>query len=209
MTSLIRCRGAVSEIAALFHAVPDAGLDWRPHSWPGEPTLVVAQDKDVRRLRSLPWGLPQGLFVTDRPREQRGTLFARESVDGRDGLIDSGTLTRCLIVAEAFAYPAGDAGQRVRSWAGLWDEPLCAWAGVCELGDESGFAGLLTASNALVGRVSRHMPILLRPKERDTWLAGVPLHAIDGVYEEAAWFLEPSDEAWSSGAYIYKPDDRG
>jgi putative SOS response-associated peptidase YedK len=110
-------------------------------------------------------------------------------------------MVRCLIVLESFAYPEGPADLRTRVWAGLWDEPLCAWAGLC-MPDWSGCAGILVPANALLERVSAHMPLLLPPEARCPWLEGCSIHALGGTYPRADWYLERSDEHWSKGTPV-------
>jgi len=36
VTALLRCRGSLAEIAALFAAEAPERLDWTPDIWPGE-----------------------------------------------------------------------------------------------------------------------------------------------------------------------------
>lgn len=199
MTNLLRCRGAVSEIANLFAANADPGLNWRPTIWPGETVLIVTADGDGRRLRTVPWGLPENSFAQARPKAQRTGIFSRHLAKRDGDLIQPEHLERCLIVIEAFAYPDGPSGKRTRSWAGLWDEPLCAWAGVwSRTGTQVGCAGVLIPSNALISRVSPHQPWLL-PDGHDTWLANASEAAIYHDYPDDAWYLERTSEAWSSG----------
>jgi len=198
MSNLIRCRGSASEIAARFDAGPVRDLAWRSHIWPGEAGLVVLLDQQTRALQTLIWGLPAQGFVKRHPLRERIGLFARDLVDG-GRVRDPDMLTRCLIIIEDVAYPDGPLGARTRSYAGLWDMPLCAWAGlcICREGD-NGFAGLLIPANALVARVSAHMPLLLPQEAWQPWLEGEALHALSGVYAEQDWYLEPSGENWSN-----------
>lgn len=198
MTNLIRCRAAVSEMVSLFDASPDEGLAWREVIWPGENLLVVTGDGVERRLQNKVWGLPQQCFAGAVPSARRATLFPRDLTE-HSMLASAGQLMPCLIVVEAFAYPDGPAGRRTRSWAGLWDHPLFAWAG---LWSEDGAAGMVGLSNDLIGRVSGHMPLVLTGPDQQAWLEGVPPLALSGGYREAAFYLERSDELWSTGASV-------
>jgi len=154
------------------------------------------------RIEQLPWGLPAEAFAAPgRPRAQRAALFARDLVGATGTLVDPAALGRCLIVLEAFAYPDGPAGRKTRAWAGLWDRPLAAWAGVCSgSGTGAGCAGLLTTANERVGAVSRHMPVLLAPGDCEAWLRGPGwLLSTTPIMEDAAFYLERTDEHWSTG----------
>ena len=202
MTALLRCRGTLGKIAALFAAEAPARLDWTPEIWPGEPVLTVFAGEDRRHIAAMRWGLPADAFAGRRSRARRGSLFARDLVRGAGTLADPAALRRCLIVLEAFAYPDGPPGRRTRAWAGVWDRPLAAWAGVWTgSGAEAGCAGVLTLSNERIAAVSQHMPVLLAPGDHDSWLNGPGwLLAATPIAEAAAFYLERTDERWSTGA---------
>ena len=200
MTNLIRCRGAVSEIATLFDAEPDPDLLWAPTIWPGEHVLAVTASAGSRRLQTIPWGLPAELFLEPKSPSHRATIFARDLIGRNGGLVAPDLLERCLIIIEACASPEGEDGQQTRTWSGLWDEPLVAWAGLCRLeADEPGCAGLLTPANPLIGRVSGHMPFLLTPEGQAAWLDGCSPLVLPPSWSDGAWYLERSDERWSNG----------
>lgn len=198
MTNLIRCRGALAEIAQLYSAQPDGNLHWHGHIWPGETALVVTQDGAGRRLSAMSWALPESCYFSPLPPSRRSSFFAREMIPAGGSIVNPDYLTRCLIVMEACAYP-NRSGERVtRSWAGLWDTPLAAWAGLCSL-EGGGCTGLLLPANELIARVSRNMPMLLPPEEQEAWLAGESPLSMERAYQPDDWYLEPSDEMWSSG----------
>lgn len=203
MTALLRCRGALSEMQALFGAEPCGKPVWEPSIWPGEPAVTITQRDGRRTICTLPWGLPAAAFVDPgRSRARRAIVFPRELRADAGALIDPGELDRCLIVLESFAYPNGSAGQRTRTWAGLWDRPLIGWAGFCAP-DGQGCAGLLVLANSLIGRVSRHMPLLVHPGDHDAWLDGsAAILSMATITEEADFYLEHTDERWSTGASI-------
>lgn len=204
MTALLRCRGAVSEMASQFAAEPDEALAWTPIIWPGEPALVVAEREGRRVLRTLPWGLPAATFIDrQRAKARRGTLFPRDLRADAGVIDDPADLGRCLIVLESFAYPDGEPRRRTRAWAGLWDRPLAGWAGVLteSAAGEQGCAGILVMANPLVERVSRHMPLLVDPDDYGAWLDGTAsLLSLTAITDEHAYYLEATDERWSTGA---------
>jgi putative SOS response-associated peptidase YedK len=120
---------------------------------------------------------------------------------------DSRRVQRCLIVLDSFALPDGPKGLRTRSWFGLWDEPLFAWAGMLGKieGVGLGFVGALTKANELVKRVAPSMPAILCPDDYQRWLFGsdrdVTLLAKEAFDPDAMW-LEQTDELWTSGISI-------
>jgi hypothetical protein len=64
-------------------------------------------------------------------------------------------------------------------------------------------AGIRTAANAIVGRASRDMPLLIDPFAIGEWLdEQAPLHALAPACCEEGYFLKPSDERWSTGASL-------
>lgn len=207
MTALLRCRGAVSEMEELFAAEPCGTPAWEPQIWPGEPVVTITERDGRRVIDTQAWGLPTATFVdTRRSRAHRAILFPRELRGDAGALDDPGSLERCLIVLESFAYPDGAARQRTRTWAGLWEQPLVGWAGFCKPGGQ-GCAGLLVLANPLIERVSRHMPLLLRPESHGAWLDGsATILSVAAITEEADFFLERTDERWSTGASIEDED---
>jgi len=197
----------MSEMQTLFGAEPSGKPTWEPLIWPGEPVVTITERDGRRLIDTQAWGLPASAFGDrDRSRAHRAILFPRELRADAGALVDPGELERCLIVLESFAYPAGPTGQRTRAWAGLWEQPLVGWAGFCRPGGE-GCARLLVLANSLIGRVSRHMPLLLHPDGYDAWLDGSgTILSVATSTEEADFYLEHPDERWSTGASI---DDEG
>jgi putative SOS response-associated peptidase YedK len=81
---------------------------------------------------------------------------------------------RCLIPVTAFGEPDGRPGSMTRTWFGVKDAPIFAWAGFCKNTPDWGpvFAGMTTDSNAAVAPLNPRMPVLLQPDEYDRWLHG-------------------------------------
>lgn len=196
MTCLLRTRGSASEIARLFGAEPDPRLEWREAIWTGEAVPVVVIEEGVRRLRTMTWGLPAEAFAKPAPSRQRGTIYSRDFTTSGTCLHNPASLDRCLIVLESFAYPIGNAGQCTRSWMGLQNHPLTAWAGVCT-GDHC--AGVLVRANERVEPLSDTMPCLLQSEDWDRWLDGGTLLSLGPCHPDAHFYCENLGERWSTG----------
>jgi putative SOS response-associated peptidase YedK len=206
MTSLYRCRGSAEEIRDIFGCRVERGFTWSPLVRPnGHGVIITAEQPGLhpeRLAQRVRWGC-RGL-----PDARRQEIWADFNPFG-DHLFADGpeSRQRCLIVLDSFAFPDGPKGQRTRSWFGLWDEPMFAWAGVCGEIDSLGtaFVGALTQANSLVKRVSSFMPTILAPEDHEAWLSGnerqAALRARTAFDPEAMW-LEQSDELWTSGVSI-------
>ncbi|GHC96834.1 hypothetical protein [Novosphingobium pokkalii] len=207
MTKLIRCRGALSEIAKHFSARPSGALKWTPTIWPGENVLVAINAASGPQIELAQWSLPASCFNSAEPADRRSNLFARDLVPGAGRLLDADGLARCLLIVEDVAYPSRDRGGVTRTWVGAWDEPYLAWAGVCTgSAGQLHCASLLVPATGLVTQAAGNMPYFLPRASWASWLAGEPGHAMPARFEEQAYYLEPSDEDWSSGR---TPDDLG
>lgn len=197
MTCLLRSRGSSSEMARLFAADSEAGISWRDVVWPGEQVPVVIQEGERRRLITMRWGLPQDAFLNPVRPSQRGIIYSRDFWRTGSRLDDVASLSRCLIILESFAYPAGEAGRCTRSWFGLWDQPLTAWAGICT---PDGCAGVLVRANTVVETASEMMPRLLHPSDHTAWLGGATLLSLSAMPEDQEFYLENLWERWSTGS---------
>lgn len=203
MTSLIRCRGALSEIAAHFGAQASPELMWSPTIWPGEDVLIVNGEETERRIQSARWALPQSCFTRPPGKERSSTLFARDLVAGGRALLIADALERCLIVVEDVAYPKRDKIGVTRHWIGAWDEPYLAWAGLCiQLEGVVHCAGILVPATGSLVRATANMPFFLPQGSWASWLAGDAGHAMPVQFEERDFYLEASDEEWSSGRSV-------
>lgn len=58
-------------------------------------------------------------------------------------------------------------------------------------------------ANPLIDRVSRHMPLLLHSDGYGAWLDGsATILSVATITKEADFFLEHTDERWSTGSWI-------
>jgi putative SOS response-associated peptidase YedK len=203
MASLYRCRGSRDELASLFDCKVDRKLTWQPQMRPGQAGLVICRHGSRRIARAMRWGIPP-------PGESGGEHlwteldpFSNAAFGNREN-----RPRRCLIVLDSFALPDGARGQRTRSWFGLWDEPLFAWAGLWREVDGHGpsFIGASAHSNRLVRRVGSIMPVILRPADHERWLFGSVRDALRlwrACSADLMW-LERTDELWSSGLCLHE-----
>ncbi|MBX3563588.1 MAG: hypothetical protein KF730_03320 [Sphingomonas sp.] len=186
-------------MARLFNAEPDPKLDWPESIWTGEQVPVVVADEDgARRLTTMAWGLPATAFFDPVPSKQRGVIYSRDFWRSATRLGDLALMSRCLILLESFAYPAGQSGQCTRSWIGLWDRPLAAWAGVCI---DGACAGVLIEANPLVEPLSSTMPRLLTADDHALWLEGATLLSLGPLFGDDEFYRENLAERWSTGRH--------
>jgi putative SOS response-associated peptidase YedK len=162
--------------------------------------LIVTRDNGRRRLSLSQWGLPALAFVRPVPARQRGVVFARDLVAG-GRILAPQRLQRCLIVVEAFAYPSGQAGKYMRSWFGLRDRPLAAWAGMV-MNDDGGCAGLLAPACKLIKPLSDHMPRLIATADHFAWLNCAGPLSLTPAEPHTNYYRENFGERWSTGAMI-------
>jgi putative SOS response-associated peptidase YedK len=202
VTALYRCRGSADEIRNLFDCNVERGFTWSPFMRPGRDGVVIVREGPHRVAWNVRWGF-QGMASQDRRDIWSDFNPMGDHLFGRD----PGRVQRCLIVLDSFALPDGPKGLRTRSWFGLWDEPLFAWAGVIGEIDRLGsaFVGAMTSANELVKRVAPSMPAILAPDDYQRWLFGsdrdVTLLAKEAFDPDAMW-LEQTDELWTSGISI-------
>lgn len=208
MPSLYRCRSSSAEIRDLFGCDVVEGMTWRSLVHPGQQGLVIRREGGRLKAANLRWGISSS-------DEGQRTLLWTEREPFAAAAFGSRRVRpfRCLIVVDSFALPHGPAGQRMRSWFGLWDQPVFAWAGLWRAtatGDE-GFIGAVTTANPLIRRVGPLMPVILAPADYARWLFGTVKDVLPlwrrGFSSDAMW-LEQADELWTSGICIDDLDAR-
>lgn len=196
MAVLYRCRTSLAEVADTFSAVRPASAVWSGEMWQGRTGLVVTARGGAREVRAMRWGLPA---LGERPgrasKREPTAVFFREIWPGnRHWLAPE---HRCLIVAEAFAYPDRTCPSPTRTWFGLEDRPIFAWAGLCDP-DAGRFCGFLVSANECVAPHST-MPAIVAPGDIGTWLEG-DLAAAGRVARTIcpaqAMYWEPTEEPW-------------
>lgn len=199
LTTLYRCRTALSEVCEQFSALTPPRALWSAEMWPGRTGLAVYCDGGGRRAEAMRWGIPRDIVdgVPGR-RPITTTIRFQRVTPAQFGRFEAAW--RCLILLDSFACPEGPAGARTRTWFGVEDRPVFAWAGIWAPTPEGKtFAGLLAAANDLVPASS--MPVILDPDDYDLWLRGVRHNAAplaNRPYSEARMYREALDEPWNA-----------
>lgn len=188
----------MSEIALLFGANMRPAFDWPALMWPGRMGLVVLTREGERSIERMRWGLSMPKSGLDGDRER--TVAVAHDLLGPLGYRNpSDPPGRCLIICESFACAEGPVGRRTRTWFGLSDAPLFAWAGLwrsrCQ---KPGYVGLMTMANELVDPVAAAMPVILDTPAQEAWLNGSIGDAmrLRRAFPAAAMYRERTEEPW-------------
>ncbi|MEJ5979640.1 SOS response-associated peptidase family protein [Novosphingobium sp. PS1R-30] len=175
MTRLYALLAQVQDVATHFDA--ECGIsDYQPTDIvEGLQGPVVTQRGGDRQLEAMRWGFPR---ITREMRE-------RGEADDIIGLVADLTNplweevvqdmhNRCLIPLTHFANPAGDSGEKTRTWFSVKEQPIVAWAGFWAETEETGpvYAGMTMTANAAVMTTNDRMPVLLERHEWGVWLNG-------------------------------------
>lgn len=206
MTGLLRARGAASEMAAFMDARIEPDLLWKHVIWTGEQVPVVWRPQDGRQLTTMAWGLPATAYGKPPDPRQRGSLFPRDLAPGASRLEHVEGLSRCLIIIESFAYPAGTPGQRTRCWIGLEDTPYLSWAGLCTA-DGQACAGMLVTAHGPLEHLGHSIPLILPPSDHDAWLGGSGLLSLTPASANSPYYQEDFGERWSTGEIMDEGPD--
>ncbi len=176
MCNLYRMTKGVDEIARLFAAEPDRGVNYAEEVYPGYPGLVVAEG----RARAMNWGFP--LILTGK---QGQKLRPKPVTNAREDKLHSAfwqgsfTRRRCLIPVSAWAEPQGKPGQMTRSWYSLPGGEPFAVAGLWRASAEWGevYTLVMAESSPQMAEVHDRMPVILAPEDWSRWTGGTPEQA--------------------------------
>jgi putative SOS response-associated peptidase YedK len=171
------------EIVALYRLAvpiePERNLPARYNICPTDTIDVVVERGGKRELVSMRWGLIPSWW-RGRLKDVPATFNARAETVGQKPMFrDAFRRNRCLIPASGYYewldtptgkqphyYTAAD--DSPLTIAGLWD----VWKDIETGAVLHSCTMIVTDANALAARVHDRMPVLLQPKNFDSWLAG-------------------------------------
>jgi len=198
LTTLYRCRTALSEVREEFGALTPPRARWSAEMWPGRIGLAVYDDGGKRRAEAMRWGIDRDIVDGVPGRRPISTTIWFGRVAPAQ-LARFEAAHRCLILLDSFACPEGPAGAKTRTWFGVEDRPVFAWAGIwAPAGDGKAFCGLLAVANRIVPGPS--MPVILDPDDYDLWLRGARHRAgplANRPYLESRMYRETLAEPWN------------
>lgn len=177
MCNLYTSKKSAAEIAAHFRAqMPFAFNAGDGEVYPGGPGLVVREADGQRIVQQMTWGFPlamkskkTGLPIKPKPVNNIADLssFMWRFVAPKPE-------HRCLIPLTSFCEAEGEKGSKTRTWIGVREQPIFAWAGMWKDSHEWGpvYSGLMTDCNEAIRPVHDRMPVLLHEEDYDLWLRG-------------------------------------
>jgi putative SOS response-associated peptidase YedK len=132
-------------------------------------------------LRSMTWGFP----LTLKGKKTGLPLKLKPVNNTRADKLDSFkwrysfTERRCLIPVTQFAEAEGEAGNKIRTWFALPEEPVFAVAGIWADTPEWGpsYSMVMTEACIHVADVQDRMPVILCRDDWAGWLDGAPDNA--------------------------------
>jgi putative SOS response-associated peptidase YedK len=177
MCNLYATRAGSAEIAALFRAKMQAAPNVAEGDvYPGGHGLVVREEAGERVLQSMTWGFPlaQKSKKTGQPIKPKPVNNIADLTSYMWRFIAPRPEHRCIIPLTGFCEAEGQQGAKTRTWFGVRERPIFAWAGLWKNSDEWGpvYSGLMTDCNEAVRPVHDRMPVLLHEEDYDIWLRG-------------------------------------
>ena len=174
MCNLYTATKSAAEVAALFGAKQSSLFNIPDDILPGRPGMVVREQDGERILQSMVWGFPlrlKSMKPESKPKPVNNIADLQKPM--WVGLARKPEW-RCLIPVTRFAEAEGAKGSRTRTWFGVRDQPMFAWAGLWRKSVEWGavYAGVMTDCNEAIRPVHNRMPVLLQPKDYEQWLHG-------------------------------------
>ena len=183
-------RGLCELIAGLVG--PPANLQARYNLAPGQDAAVIRMGGEGRRIDMLRWGLIPS-WANDPAIAQKLINARVETVAEKPSFRSAWRARRCLIPANGY-FEWTAAGKVRQPWlirrrdgeplflAGLWER----WRVTGDAAKSGRFAGyepedrietftvITTQANEEVSAIHHRMPVLLRPGQFESWLAGAP-----------------------------------
>lgn len=177
MCNLYTVSVSAGEIADEFDAAMDEAFNaGEGDVYPGGQGMVVREAEGRRIVQQMTWGFPlaQKSKVTGKPIKPKPVNNIRELSSFMWRFVAPRPENRCLIPLTGFAEAEGMKGAMTRTWFGVKDRPIFAWAGMWKQSDEWGavYSGLMTDCNEVIRPVHDRMPVLLHVEDYDRWLRG-------------------------------------
>lgn len=175
MCNLYTVKVTAEEVARHFGVTnPVAPSNAGPEVYPGTPGMVVTEREGHRSLASMTWGFPLVLKTMKPGSKPKPVNNVAVLTKGMWVGLARKPEWRCLIPVTGFAEAEGPDGSKTRTWFGVKDEPIFAWAGLWRVSDEWGpvYSGVMTDANEAVRPVHERMPVLLHVYDHERWMHG-------------------------------------
>jgi putative SOS response-associated peptidase YedK len=144
--------------------------------YPGGPGLVVREWDGQRILQQMTWGFPLAMKSkkTGLPIKPKPVNNIADLTSFMWRFVAPKPEHRCLIPLTGFCEAEGEKGAKTRTWIGIKEQPIFAWAGMWKDSHEWGpvYSGLMTDCNEAIRPVHDRMPVLLHEQDYDLWLRG-------------------------------------
>lgn len=200
MCGLYSFRKSADETRSLFDYVEQPDFPPRTYVAPGSPMAIVRMEQGVRHFALVRWGFVPSWVKEIKP--GKPLINARgETVAEKPSFRNAMKRRRCLIPADGFYEWLGDVpGKKIPYFIHRADDGLFAFAGLWEhwMGAdgseiETGVI-ITTAPNREVAQVHDRMPVVIAPRDFETWLSGEVKDAVGLIHPAPDDFfvLEPT-----------------
>ena len=178
MCGLYSFRKSAEETRSLFDYVETPDFPPRTYVAPGSPIAIVRMDQGQRHFALVRWGFVPSWVKEIKP--GKPLINARgETVVEKPSFRNAMRRRRCLIPADGFYEWLGDQpGKKIPYFVHRQDDGLFAFAGLWEHwmgpdGSELETGVIITSEpNREVAQIHNRMPLIIEPKDYDTWLQG-------------------------------------
>ena len=113
---------------------PDAASFNAPEGdvYPGGHGMVVREEDGQRILQSMTWGFPLAMKskVTGQPIKPKPVNNIADLTSFMWRFVAPRPEHRCIIPLTGFCEAEGEKGAKTRTWFGVKDQPIFAWAGM-------------------------------------------------------------------------------
>lgn len=204
MCNLYTNKASRDEVAAIFGAdMPTNFNAGEGEVYPGGRGMIVREEGGRRIVDAMTWGwpMPQKSKKTGLPIKPKPVNNIADVSKFPWRFIASRPDRRCIIPLTGFCEAEGEEGRKTRSWFGLRDRPVFAWAGMWDHSEEWGnwYSGFMTNCNDFVRPVHNRMPVLLHEEDYDRWLHGSledVLYFKDRCFPDELMSLDRTTDPW-------------